>query len=221
MIVFYQNFIPTRTILYPSAHSSLSHLSQAYGSPQTSLWVKLNWSLMAQYRSFWSTTRWNELNELLALSWGLPLENSGRQPVSISPVKVINNWSDMFTPINQFKLNIKTSVQSPVFKKLAEPFGWDLLHRVDFPASPTHNPHSSYAASWPQSSTLPNASHLKGSWKLREEKIKSREMKISGVMSQGANKLQTPFLANSIYSRNPISKMSINSGENQINSCRH
>ena len=41
------------------------------------------------------------------------------------------------------------------------------------------------------------------------------------VMSQGANKLQTPFLANSIYSRNPISKMSINSCENQINSCRH
>ena len=25
-----------------AAHSSLSHLSQAYGSPQTSLWVKLN-----------------------------------------------------------------------------------------------------------------------------------------------------------------------------------
>ena len=41
------------------------------------------------------------------------------------------------------------------------------------------------------------------------------------VMSQGANKLQTPFLANSIYSRNPISKMSINSCENRINSCRH
>ena len=41
------------------------------------------------------------------------------------------------------------------------------------------------------------------------------------VMSQGANKLQRPFLANSIYSRNPISKMSINSCENQINSCRH
>ena len=30
------------------------------------------------------------------------------------------------------------------------------------------------------------------------------------VMSQGANKLQRPFLANSIYSRDPISKMSIN-----------
>ena len=41
------------------------------------------------------------------------------------------------------------------------------------------------------------------------------------VMSRGANKLQRPFLANSIYSRNPISKMSINSCENQINSCRH
>ena len=41
------------------------------------------------------------------------------------------------------------------------------------------------------------------------------------VMSQGTNKLQRPFLANSIYSRNPISKMSINSCENQINSCRH
>ena len=41
------------------------------------------------------------------------------------------------------------------------------------------------------------------------------------VMSQGANKPQRPFLANSIYSRNPISKMSINSCENQINSCRH
>ena len=26
------------------------------------------------------------------------------------------------------------------------------------------------------------------------------------VMSRGANKLQRPFLANSIYSRNPISK---------------
>ena len=31
------------------------------------------------------------------------------------------------------------------------------------------------------------------------------------VMSQGANKLQEPFLANSIYSRSLISKMSINS----------
>ena len=41
------------------------------------------------------------------------------------------------------------------------------------------------------------------------------------VMSQGANKLQRPFLANSIYSRDPLSKMSINSCENQINSCRH
>ena len=41
------------------------------------------------------------------------------------------------------------------------------------------------------------------------------------VMSQGVNKLQRPFLANSIYSRDPISKMSINSCENQINSCRH
>ena len=30
------------------------------------------------------------------------------------------------------------------------------------------------------------------------------------VMSQEANKLQMPFLANSIYSRDPISKMSIN-----------
>ena len=41
------------------------------------------------------------------------------------------------------------------------------------------------------------------------------------VMSQRVNKLQRPFLANSIYSRDPISKMSINSCENQINSCRH
>ena len=40
------------------------------------------------------------------------------------------------------------------------------------------------------------------------------------VMSQGANKLQEPFLANSIYSRSLISKMSINSCENRINSCR-
>ena len=41
------------------------------------------------------------------------------------------------------------------------------------------------------------------------------------VMSQGANKLQRPFLANSIYSRHPISKMPINSCENRINSCKH
>ena len=37
------------------------------------------------------------------------------------------------------------------------------------------------------------------------------------VMSQGANKLHRPFLANSIYSSDPISQMSINSCENQIN----
>ena len=40
------------------------------------------------------------------------------------------------------------------------------------------------------------------------------------VMSQGANKLQMPYLTFSIYSRGPISGKSINSCDNSINSCR-
>ena len=41
------------------------------------------------------------------------------------------------------------------------------------------------------------------------------------VMSQGANKLQMPYLTFSIFSSGPISGESINSCENPINSCRH
>ena len=40
------------------------------------------------------------------------------------------------------------------------------------------------------------------------------------VMSHGTNKLHSPFLANSIYSSDPISETSINSCETQINSCK-
>ena len=41
--------------------------------------------------------------------------------------------------------------------------------------------------------------------------VRSSQLLIRGkVMSQEANKLQMPFSANSIYSRDPISKMSIN-----------
>jgi hypothetical protein len=39
------------------------------------------------------------------------------------------------------------------------------------------------------------------------------------VMSRGANKLHRPFLPIAIYSRDPRSKMPINSCENKINSC--
>ena len=41
------------------------------------------------------------------------------------------------------------------------------------------------------------------------------------IMSQRAKKLQRPFLANSIYCSDPISKMLENSSETQINSCGH
>ena len=41
------------------------------------------------------------------------------------------------------------------------------------------------------------------------------------VMSHRANKLQMPFLANSIYSSDRLLERSINSCVNQINSCRH
>jgi len=41
------------------------------------------------------------------------------------------------------------------------------------------------------------------------------------VMSHKANKLQMPFLANSIYSSDRFLERSINSCDNQINSCRH
>ena len=41
------------------------------------------------------------------------------------------------------------------------------------------------------------------------------------VISHRANKLQMPFLANSIYSSDRFLERSINSCDNQINSCRH
>ena len=41
------------------------------------------------------------------------------------------------------------------------------------------------------------------------------------VMSHRANKLQMPFLGNSIYSSDRFLERSINSCDNQINSCRY
>ena len=41
------------------------------------------------------------------------------------------------------------------------------------------------------------------------------------MMSQRANKLHRPFLANSIYCSDPISKLSKNCSKTWINSCRH
>ena len=41
------------------------------------------------------------------------------------------------------------------------------------------------------------------------------------VMSHGANKLQMPFLSNSIYISDPFLRRSINSCEKLLNSCRH
>ena len=65
----------------------MSHLSQAYGTPHTILWVKPSCSLIAQYRLFWFGTHCNQLDEDENFK-ASPLESSGCQFVSISPVKV-------------------------------------------------------------------------------------------------------------------------------------